>query len=353
MKTEVHREGDRVWIVATAGWSCFDKQSSVHAAQEAVMRAIGEDTTYDYLLGVSSLAFRMQISQKGLCPSSPQSCCGYRCVARSVQALPWNVGIFEFKPEEKDKVREVRRAVVESIKRGIPVQYGNEEDGIIVGYQKGGEEWICYHPLQDGGKNPFVVTQWPWGVAIFTSRKETNPSRRDLAIGALQQAVAMARTQNTSTYLVGFEAWVEYIMRLRVLEEADEATRMAAALGNAWIYECLAQYRASAARYLLDVAGEFDLPATEHLMKAARLYERMSSEVLRDEERCTATIAPYPGMLRSGKVWSAEMRQEQIRRLECALPLERETIGEIEQAMALVADSAEQHAAADADKPRR
>lgn len=353
MKTDVRRDGARVWIEGTAGWFFWEKPSSVHAAQEAVMRAIGEDITYDYLLGVSSLAFRMQISRQGFCPSSPHSCCGYKCVARSTQALPWDVRVLEFRSEEEDKVQEARRAVVESIDRGIPVQYGNEEDGIIVGYQKGGDEWICYHPFRGGDGGVFVEAQWPWGVAVLTARKETSPPRRHLAIGALQQAVTMATAGETKGYLVGFEAWEEYIVRLRALEEVDEATRLGAALGNAWIYECLVRYRASAVRYLRDIAREFDSPAAEHLMNAAGLYEKMSSEVLSDPEHSPRAIAPYPRMLKSGGSWNTEMRQGQLNRLESALPLEREAIGEIRKALALVDQPAEQGAPADADSPRR
>lgn len=333
-KAEVRRERDRVWIVGATGWSWRDKPSSVHAAQEAVMRALGERTSYDELLGVSGLAFRMQVSENGLCPSSPHSCCGFRCIARSVEALPWTVRALELKATEKGEVERARRAVVDSVDRGIPVQYGNEEDGIIVGYEKGGEEWSCFHPMRNEGRFPFVETRWPWGIALFTSRKGRLPTRRDLAVESLRQAVIMAVTPKTGTYFVGYEAWRAYIARLRAVEEAEEAARVAAALGNAWIYECLAQYRGSAARYLRDLSREFSPPASDHLLKAARLYERMSGEVLRDEERSAASIAPYPGALRSGTAWSPEMRQEQIKRLEEALTLERDAIGEIELALA-------------------
>ena len=70
MKTQVHRDGDRVWIEGVKGWFCGDKESSVHAAQEAVMQALGENASYDSLLGISGLAFRMQVSKEGLCPGS-------------------------------------------------------------------------------------------------------------------------------------------------------------------------------------------------------------------------------------------------------------------------------------------
>jgi hypothetical protein len=77
--------------------------------------------------------------------------------------------------EEKREVPKARQAVVDSIERGVPVQYGNEEDRIIVGYQKNGEEWTCLHPLRDRGRKPFVPDQWPWGVAVFTHPKPVSP----------------------------------------------------------------------------------------------------------------------------------------------------------------------------------
>jgi hypothetical protein len=88
MKAVLWRDGDKVWLEGVTGWFVGDKESSVHAAQEAVMQAVGMDVTYTNLLGASGLAFRMQVSREGLCPSSPHAFCGYQCVAGSVNALP-------------------------------------------------------------------------------------------------------------------------------------------------------------------------------------------------------------------------------------------------------------------------
>ena len=333
MKTKVCRERDRVWLEEVSGWFVGDRESSVHAAQAAVMEAIGEKISYEYLLGVSGLAFRMQVSKDGLCPSSPHSFCGYQCHRRSSQALPWKLRIFEVKPEDTGKVGEARQALVESIERGVPVQYGSEEDGIIVGYQKGGEEWICFHPMRDAGNKTFVETEWPWGIAVFTEPKQEMPSKRELALGALRQAVEMAQVQEAEGYHVGFKAWDAYLEQLRALQQADEKTQTEAMLGNSWIYECLAQYRGAAAKYLGDVADEFRAQTAEHLLKAASLYEKMSSEVLRDSEHCVLTIAPLPWSLKEGEAWTNEMRAEQMTRLEAALPLERKAIQETESAL--------------------
>ena len=188
MNTTVHRDAHRVWLEGVSGWFIGDRESSVHAAQAAAMAALGEEISYEYLVGVSGLAFRMQVSKDGLCPSSPHSFCGYPCHRRSSQALPWTLQLFEVKPEDTTQVEVARQAIVSSIERGVPVQYGSEEDGIIVGYQKGGQEWICFHPLREGGTKTFVETAWPWGILLFVEPKTEPPSKRELAMGALRQA---------------------------------------------------------------------------------------------------------------------------------------------------------------------
>jgi hypothetical protein len=334
VNTIVRRKGDRVWLEGVHGWFVGDRESSVHAAQAAVMEALGEEVSYEYLLGVSGLAFRMQVSVEGLCPSSPHSFCGYQCHARSSQALPWRLKIFEVKPDDADQVQEARQAIVKSIERGVPAQYGSEEDGIIVGYEKGGEEWICFHPMRDGGTKTFVETAWPWGIALFTERKGELPDRRGLALDALEQAVVMAATDEAGGYYLGLRAWEDYLVKLNALQDADEETRQGAMLGNSWIYECLAQYRGAAAHYLRDVAGEFSPLVASHLRTAADLYTRMSGEVLQDGEHCLITVAPLPWSLGEGETWTDEMREDQIARLEAALPLERQAIQEIESALA-------------------
>jgi hypothetical protein len=80
------------------------KESSAHAAQEAVMQAVGEDIRYTDLLGTSGLAFRMQVSKDGLCPNSPHSFCGYQCVAGSVKALPWKIKVYKVKADNAGSV---------------------------------------------------------------------------------------------------------------------------------------------------------------------------------------------------------------------------------------------------------
>jgi hypothetical protein len=53
------------------------------------------------------------------------------------------------------------------------------------------------------------------------------------------------------------------------------------------------------------------------------------------------TVAPLPWALEEGQSWTDKMRTEQIRRLEAALPLEREAIQAVEMALDAAGASAE------------
>jgi hypothetical protein len=46
-----------------------------------------------------------------------------------------------------------------------------------------------------------------------------------MALSALQQAVKMAKTDETEKYFDGFKAWDDYIQKLKALEHTDEKTR--------------------------------------------------------------------------------------------------------------------------------
>ena len=330
----VRRDGDRVWVEGVTGWFVGEKGSSVHAAHESAMRALGEDVTYDDLLGVSGLAFRMQVSIGTLCPSSPHAWCGYRCVDRSSEMSPWAFRHYAVKPDDDGRVAEMRRAIVDSIDRGVPVQYGSEEDGVIFGYRADGAEWLAFHPLHAGGREPFVETAWPWGLAIYTERRPDPPNWRAAGVAALRQAVSMAAAEEADRYYVGFAAWEDYIRQLEALDRADAVVRAEAMQGNAWIYDCLVQYRAVAARFLAGLAGSLGGAVAEDLARAGDAYRRMAGEVLRAPGRCSGEVAPYPWSLEDGETWSDDVRQAQIERLRAAIPLEHEAIDAIRAALA-------------------
>ncbi len=333
VRTTIIRGDDHALLEGVNGWGPGGRESSAHAAQASIMEAIGEDVDYTYLLGVSSLAFRMQVSKDGLCPSSPHAFVGYTCSERSDEAIPRESTVFALTDADEELVATARAAVVESIDRGVPARFGTEELGVIIGYQAGGAEWTCLHPMRGG---PFVVTDVPWGVTVYGEPKAEMSSRRELIIDSLRQAVAMAHAEESGGYYVGLRAWEDFIAKIEALQGgADEDALSAAMVGNSWIYECLTNYREFAAEYLRAVAPDFEPDVAEHLLAAADLYAKMSADVLK-KDTCVLSIAPLPWSLEEGQSWTDDMRADQLRRLKEALPLEREAIGELNAALAVI-----------------
>jgi len=251
----LQRDGERVWLDGVKGWHVSEKQISVHAAMEAVLRAAGEEMSYDYLVGVSGLAFRLQVHfDGGFCPSAPHPANGFECLELARAASPLQMEFLNaYQVEGADRTA-VLDKVKASIDRGIPVQYGSEEDGVVVGYQ--GAELLCLHPYKDY-KTPFEETEWPWGFCVYPAKKAEAPDRHALAIASLRQAVAMAHEPSRDGNWVGFRAWEQYIRNLTALDQADESARRGSMQGNGWMYECLCACRNIAAAYLREIAEDY------------------------------------------------------------------------------------------------
>jgi hypothetical protein len=331
---KVRREGDRVIIdgVHHPGWKYA---SSVHGARAVIMETLGESISYDELVGFDALAFRVQLM--AFCPSSPHCSCGYDCSGRSLEAMPWEVKFHHVgplkadNPEHAERIREARRDVMARIDRGVPVEYGDIEDGVIIGYQAGGDEWVCLHPMHDSAQKPHIEKGLTWGILIFTSPKQALPDVSALARKSLEQAVTMwstPRAGDKDGYHLGEAAWKLWIEELAKPMDDQQAGKHQQ--GNAWTYDATAGYRRSAAAYLGKIAPLFDISAAEHLHRAAGLYEKMANEVLADPDHCITTIAPYPW---TGP-WTAEQRADQVRRMAQAMELDREAIAELQRAIA-------------------
>jgi hypothetical protein len=348
MTVQVVRKDGEVRIEGVQRWSSGERGSSVQAAQAAIMSALGEDITYTDLVGASGLAFRMQVA-KELCPSSPHPHCGAECKTGAIDAIPYEIRPYSIYGDDSVSIDDVRAAVVESIDRGVPVQYESFEDGVITGYRNDGSEWIVLHPYGDStitAVSPEYAisvhggnTEWPfWTAWIYSERKSTPPNRSTTAVAAMQKAVEMAHTSEGDGYPLGFNAWDIWLGKLDSLNSADEKTVSGSTLGNSWIYHSLVQYRGIAAEYLRSIADEFDDDVAGHLLNAADQYERIAHHVLTDDGTSTNEVAPGPHTFGEGETWTATMRAEQGWRMREALPLERKAIVEIEAALALIDD---------------
>jgi hypothetical protein len=311
-----------------------------------VMRAVGEDVTYPWLMGVSGQAFRFQLSKgfapqsNGWCGSSPHPNCGYETAKYAIATLPYEPADYVCAEKGAD-VAAARAAVVASIDAGIPAIASSEESSVIVGYSQNGTVLLRRQTWDDGSKPPEKWKGTPWGFHVFKPRA-AKPDRTALVKESLARAVEVATLAESgvkadkpnSGYDAGLPAlrrWVKELRNDETWNPLPEASVKRVAQFNAWIYEGLCDARASAAIYLKEIASQFPEPQRAHLLAAAELYQQETKTLV---DTCPVDVAPYPWMLKNGKKWDNAMRHHQADLLEQAISFEERAIAELKAASA-------------------
>ena len=159
---KVKREGNHVWLEGVEGYSTAEYASSVHGSQARILQCLGEKIDYDDLICYGAFAFRVGV-HTGMCPSASHPCCGVDCMSPSNRSLPWKQRFFGSFPwsepkEDRDAFEaEARAAVKDSIDRGVPVHYGSEEDGLIIGYADEGRRVVVRASVSQERRRALLV----------------------------------------------------------------------------------------------------------------------------------------------------------------------------------------------------
>ena len=315
------------------------QENTFIGALTAAMRAIGEDVTYDYLMGVSGAAFRLHFHQPGWCPSSPDGTCGFNHAEPAMKALGYIVEGHWTREDKPEAVNKTREAIVQSINKGYPVVaidlINTPDYGVIVGYSDGGKKFLCrtYFDKTEGYSQ---AEKWPWVVLVIKEKGKV-PDRRESLLRSLEIAVELANTDRypghaeKTFYASGFGAyktWAANLLDESRFEKLDEKELNRLTHTNGWCYLSLVDAREAAVRYLKLIEGEFDRESATHLSKAAGLYEEIV-EKLKDGWK----YAPMPWQLKEGEHWTKEMRHVEAAVLKEALSLERTAVDELKVAV--------------------
>jgi len=327
-----------------------DRQNSVLACLAIAMQARGDNVSYEYLMGVSGAAFRLQFNW---CPSAACSPCGFNCVDTAVEAtgqpIEW---IDTGKDSPTRDPAAARSAIRASIDSGVPLLYASEECGLVVGYVPGADDELLVRPYSADKEGYRTTAAWPWAIGVLGPRTGA-PARHGLLTRSLNRAIGLAEMAAAGDYTSGQAAYERWI---RDLEAGDEKAvyRVAQAgrpadagagveykltdlppdklrdamLGNAYTYCCLIDARLAAARFLRGVAVEFEPAASGHLLKAADLYDSLQLKLCRERG-----VAPFPWDLAGGAAWTRQMRLRQAALLKEAADLDRQAIVEVRAAL--------------------
>lgn len=339
MAAKVVREGNSVTITGLESevWgNDSPRQMSVIAAMDAALRAAGEDVSYDYLMGVSGGAFRVQFSW---CPSAACAPCGFDCCKAATDAMGYQVrSFFTRDPQDdrlmEDNIAQARLALVATLDRGVPALAGSEECGLIVGYMDGGDRFLQrpYSP-QAPGYPP--MKGWPWGVDIL-EKQAVAPARAEAIRKSLETAVELWRTPKQGDYWCGQAAYENWAADLRNDDRFTTMTKdnwFGMALGNGYTYGSLWNARQCAAAYLRMVAPEMPAPMRAHLLRAAERYDALTQRMGEGFEGAACPWSLMPWILKDPANWTRPVREAQAARLLKIRDLEAQAVEEIEAAL--------------------
>ena len=310
IRDNVVKDADKVWIKGIEGFSVCQWPNTVHGSQARILQAMQFPLTYEDLIGYSGFAFRV-LNHEAMCPSASHPCCGIACVENSYKALPWHTHQYDSfpwsdpKPDRAAFEKEVCDAIKKNIDQGIPVHYGSEEDGLIIGYADDGKRWWCVHPYYKEGKQAFWMDElkpegieafagpkWPWTVRVWVAPKESDQLvlPKTLTINALNQAVAMwdqkvdpnISPKPLHVYFSGDQAYEKWIGWLEQVQAGEIKNPKSGMQGNAWCYAVLVHSRHIAAKWLKQQANLFDGDVQNQLMKIADTYGQIPQVCLKD-----------------------------------------------------------------------
>ena len=275
----------------------------------ACMKYMGEQATYDYVMGVSGAAFRLLWHPYWCASNSDVLLLGAEPARRAFAALGYGYEfLLDYGRTDPANTREaLRRKIVDSIGRDRPViavgVVGPPLCGVVAGYQDNGNVLLGRSYFHDGSAGYYRKADWYEGChgLILIGEKHDPPPRRDVLRDALRWALSLAhrpKREGRVSGLAAYSAWTDALQRDEEFPSADlDILTFQCHVGTSVTLAALRDARRSAANFLSTMADVDDV-AGEHLRQAADAYEK-EGHLLEDAIKLApfswTTQGPRPG----------------------------------------------------------
>lgn len=309
-------------LIAGVPHLSWNEMSSFVGALEAIGHRIGDHSGYAFLSGVSGAAFRTQFFDTW-CPSSPDPTVGYNAGEAVLKACGLSATWLHVSSDGKNKPQ-ILDAIRKSIDAGMPVLaidlVETPEWGIIIGYQKNGQELLC-HTYFDKHRLYDVAQKFPFAVAIL--KREGKPPDE---VASIKQGFGIV-VQNLTTekygeYYSGLAAFDKWMARLRDddFTKLDSAKLWNVVQANSWIFQRLVVDRKTGVEYLDIVAQR--MPGLEPKTASLKALYQREIEIL---ELLLGQL-PSSENVRSGWEWPKVDLDKEIAVLVTARAFEEQTL---------------------------
>ncbi len=296
----------------------------------ACLNFIGEKTTYQYLMGVSGVAFATRFF-RDWSESSADAALNDDHPKAAMEAVGYS---YTWATSGQPG------PIIESIDRGAPAVganlSGHGDWGIIAGYERSGETWLT-RTYYDRSSAHSIADKTPYAVLVI-GRKGKVPTTAENVRKSIKLAVEFGKGERKldAKYAVGFEAYTAWIdaLRSKRCQELTGKELEKVAYINAWLYNSLIDARHAGVAHLSWAAKTLQGEARAHCERAAALYQEQI-----DILSGARSYVRYPQTIKDGPKWSAEMRAYQIEALRQALEKDKAAVASLEK---VLADDAEE-----------
>ena len=300
----------------------WNEMNSFMGSLQAIGHKLGDHAGYAFLCGVSGAAFRTHFFDTW-CPSSPDPTCGYDAGTAALKARGLSPTWLHVSSDGKNKPQ-ILAEIKKSIDAGMPVLaidlIETPEWGIIIGYQKNGDELLC-RTYFDKRKAFDVAQKFPFAVAVLRRAGKVPDAEASIKQG-FGIVVENLTSPKYGEYFSGLAAFDKWMARLRDddFTKLDSTKLSDVVQANYWTYQRLIADRKTGIEYLKAVAQR--MPALEaKTAAAAALYEREveTLEPLLEQMPCPGSVVP-------GWQWEKADRDKEIAALVSARAIEEQAL---------------------------
>jgi hypothetical protein len=336
-------EDDAVLVTGLekAWWGGYgEQQDTCIGALTAVFQALGEkNVDYDTVMAASGSSFRLLLKQPEWHPEETNSAVGFDCVLAAADAMGYRLTWVAANVGNEEERKRLLQAVRDSVDRGYPVLFNEEECSVVTGYsRRDGSLFRRHHgfriPQDNVGYAP--VGEWPWAVAGILE-KRVGHDGETLLETALDRAVMLAKTPAFGEFASGFRAyelWIEQLEQDQRFSGLPENAFVGACLSSGYAYNCLDSARKSAVRFLDAASKATGGGRSASLSRVRDVYAEMVTVMETKRDDLPEPWNLFPWDLDNAKKWTPAMRHAQANVLRTVLALERRGIAEIERALA-------------------
>lgn len=321
MKTNLIELKEKAFIneIPRLEWGKNTDNSFIRSTQ-LTLNSLGENYSYDFLMGISGAAFRLHF-HPDFCPSSADSTTGFDVSKVLFKSLGYKCELHKIDDNSFEDIKGLYQRIIAQINDCKPIVAINlkvcPEWGIITGYLKDRPGILC-RTYFDESEDYSLAEHAPW-LSFFIGDKKQSLDKKDLLKNSLVIAVQLARTGSFDDYYSGFSAFKKWI---EVLKKYSDSKKKFDKIEENWtLFNILLDSRRSAHKYLDNCVG------LEEIKTGREIIANFKKEtiILSDLQ---ASILPNHNS--KAKEWTPEILNKQIECLTKALEIEKENIELIE-----------------------